>query len=56
MSGWEVFTWVNVAILGVGSVAVFVAFVISLPDLLRRPAAPVDPVARDSPAGEREDQ
>jgi hypothetical protein len=40
MSGWELFTWVNVAILGVGSVVVFVAFVIGLPDLMRRPAPP----------------
>jgi len=40
MSGWELFTWVNVAILGVGSVVVFVAFVFDLPDLMRRPAAP----------------
>lgn len=37
MSGWEIFTWLNVAILGVGSVAVFVAFLVKLPELLRRP-------------------
>ena len=36
MSGWELFTWINVAILGIGSVLVFVGFLRNLPALLRR--------------------
>jgi hypothetical protein len=43
MSGWELFTWVNVGILGIGSVAVFIAFLVSLPDLLRRQPPPAEP-------------
>lgn len=35
MSGWELFTWINVAILAIGSVTVFAAFLRELPRLLR---------------------
>ena len=38
MSGWELFTWINVAILGCGSITVFVRFLMDLPGLLRRAA------------------
>lgn len=34
MSGWELFTWINVWILGCGAVAVFVWFLFDLPGLL----------------------
>lgn len=44
MSGWEVFTWINVAILAAGSLGVFVGFVRDLPGLLRR--------SNDSESGE----
>lgn len=40
MSGWEIFTWINVVILGLGSVAVFVAFLRGLPELLARQQRP----------------
>lgn len=36
MSGWEIFTWANVVILGVGSVLVFIAFIRDLPELLKK--------------------
>lgn len=42
MSGWEVFTWINVAILAAGSLLVFLGFVRDLPDLLRRTNHPED--------------
>lgn len=35
MTGWELFTWINVAILAGGSLVVFAGFVRDLPDLLR---------------------
>jgi hypothetical protein len=34
VSGWELFTWINVGILGVGAGLVFVAFLRDLPGLL----------------------
>ena len=34
MSTWELFTWINVAVLGVGSVIVFVLFLKQLKNLL----------------------
>lgn len=34
MSAWELFTWLNVGVLAVGSVAVFVLFVRQLPELM----------------------
>jgi hypothetical protein len=36
VSGWEIFSWINVAILGVGAVLVFAAFLRDLPELLAR--------------------
>jgi len=37
MSGWEVFTWLNVAVLAIGSVLVFALFLRQLPALLSPP-------------------
>ena len=34
MSGWEIFTWISVAILGLGSLIVFILFLLDLPTLL----------------------
>jgi hypothetical protein len=34
MSGWELFTWLNVGVLALGSVGVFVLFLAQLPRLL----------------------
>ena len=34
MSGWEIFTWLCTIILGLGSIIVFILFLIDLPDLL----------------------
>ncbi len=36
MSGWELFTWINVVILGVGSIIVFVLFLKDFRSLLPR--------------------
>jgi len=36
MSGWELFTWINVWILGVGSVLIFGWFLRDVPGMLRR--------------------
>lgn len=36
MSGWEMFTWITVLILGVGAVLVFMVFLMGLPDLLKQ--------------------
>ena len=47
MSGWELFTWINVAILGSGSVLVFVAFLRDLPQLLHRGDRPQSDAAHD---------
>jgi len=44
VSGWELFTWFNAAVLAVGSVIVFLLFLRQLPRLLGRddrdPASP----------------
>ena len=41
MSGWELFTWVNAVLLGIGAFGVFVWFLRDLPQLMpprrRRP-------------------
>ncbi len=34
MSGWEIFTWLCAIILGLGSIIVFILFLIDLPALL----------------------
>ncbi len=34
MSAWELFTWANVAVLGLGSVVVFILFLKDVPALL----------------------
>lgn len=36
MSGWELFTWLNAWVLGVGSVLVFLWFLRDVPGMLRR--------------------
>jgi hypothetical protein len=36
VSGWELFTWINVVILGIGAAGVFVWFLADLPGLLPR--------------------
>jgi hypothetical protein len=36
VSGWELFTWLNAAILGIGALLVFVAFLRDLPGMLAR--------------------
>lgn len=36
MSGWELFTWINVIILGGGSLIVFILFLYDLPKLLNQ--------------------
>lgn len=36
MSGWELFTWINVWILAAGSIAVFVLFLLQLPGMMKR--------------------
>ena len=48
MSGWELFTWTNVGILGLGSIWVFVRFLMDLPQLLSR----VEGAASGAPADE----
>jgi hypothetical protein len=35
MSGWELFTWINVWVLAAGSIIVFVLFLRQLPGLLK---------------------
>jgi hypothetical protein len=49
MSGWEIFTWINVAILGVGSITVFVRFLMDLPELLSRATESGDGDSRAEP-------
>jgi hypothetical protein len=49
VSGWELFTWINVAILGLGSLVVFVAFLADLPGLLRRSERPEREAPSDEP-------
>lgn len=49
MSAWELFTWFNVAVLGVGSVVVFVLFLRDLPRLVSRRKEP--PPESGSPEG-----
>ena len=34
MSGWEIFTWLSTIILGLGSLIVFIFFLLDLPSLL----------------------
>ena len=34
MSGWEIFTWLSTIVLGLGSIIVFIFFLIDLPSLL----------------------
>ena len=58
MSGWEVFTWLNVGVLAIGSVVVFGLFLRVLPDLLpRRPPESGDRASteaqRNSQPGDR---
>ena len=36
MSYWEIFTWITVFILGVGSVAVFVLFLKDIKEILKK--------------------
>ena len=36
MSGWEVFTWITVIILGLGSIAVFIFFVKDIRQILKK--------------------
>ena len=36
MSGWEIFTWISVGILGIGSIIVFILFLRDLPELLKK--------------------
>jgi len=36
MSGWELFTWINVWILAAGSIGVFVLFLLQLPRMMKR--------------------
>jgi hypothetical protein len=47
VSGWEIFTWFNVAVLGAGSVVVFALFLRQLRALLPRRRE-----GRDDPAAE----
>ena len=46
MSGWELFTWINVWILGLAPILVFVLVIRDLPDLLKPISQPED----DEPA------
>ncbi len=36
MSGWEIFTWISVIILGFGSIIVFILFLKDVPELLKK--------------------
>ncbi|HJL78312.1 MAG TPA: hypothetical protein QF355_03335 [Candidatus Marinimicrobia bacterium] len=36
MSGWEIFTWISVIILGLGSIIVFILFLKDVPELLKK--------------------
>ncbi|MCS5639215.1 MAG: hypothetical protein NZ692_02450 [Candidatus Marinimicrobia bacterium] len=36
MSGWEMFTWITVLILGLGSIAVFILFVKDIRQILKK--------------------
>ena len=36
MSGWEMFTWITVLILGLGSIAVFIFFVKDIRQILKK--------------------
>ncbi len=36
MSGWEMFTWITVLILGLGSIAVFILFVKDIRKILKK--------------------
>jgi hypothetical protein len=36
MSGWELFTWITVAILGGGSIIVFILFVKDISQILKK--------------------
>ena len=36
MSGWEMFTWLTVLILGLGSIAVFIFFVKDIRQILKK--------------------
>ena len=36
MSGWEMFTWITVLILGFGSIAVFILFVKDIRKILKK--------------------
>ncbi|MDP6276659.1 MAG: hypothetical protein QGF69_07085 [Candidatus Marinimicrobia bacterium] len=36
MSGWELFTWITVVILGVGSIIVFILFVKDISQILKK--------------------
>jgi hypothetical protein len=49
VSGWELFTWINAGILGVGAVFVFVAFLRDLPGLISRSQPPQDDLREGEP-------
>jgi hypothetical protein len=50
VSGWEIFTWVNVGILAVGSLLVFALFLRQLGTLLGgRPSQRAEAAAADQP-------
>ena len=36
MNGWEMFTWITVLILGLGSIAVFILFVKDIRKILKK--------------------
>ena len=36
MSGWEMFTWITVLLLGLGSIAVFIFFVKDIRQILKK--------------------
>ena len=36
MSGWEIFTWITVLILGLGSITVFILFVKDIRQILKK--------------------
>ena len=49
MSSWEIFTWFNVGVLAVGSVAVFVLFLKRLPEILGSPSESETPETPEKP-------
>jgi hypothetical protein len=48
MNGWDLFTWAMIAVLAVGSLAVFLAFLVDARELLRN-----TPRASDADAARR---